>query len=164
MTDRTPTTALDAAWEALHVDLTNAWQNEGPTYYENILARHRPLIETEARAEARAEALRDVREAVNAFGFALIESAVSGALYEYDVDREAARYVMDELRAALLRAALVAPETLGVERIAAFLHDEYGCRITCRGGRLADDRHPSHNEAYLDQAGRLRAALEEPTP
>ena len=43
--DRTPT-ALDAAWEALHVDLTNAWQNEGPTYYENILARHRPLIET----------------------------------------------------------------------------------------------------------------------
>ena len=56
MTDRTPTT-LDAAWEALHVDLTNAWQNEGPTYYENILARHRPLIETEARAERRAERL-----------------------------------------------------------------------------------------------------------
>ena len=50
MTDRTPTT-LDAAWEALHVDLTNAWQNEGPTYYENILARHRPRIEAEARAE-----------------------------------------------------------------------------------------------------------------
>ena len=52
---------------------------------------------------------------------------------------------------------------LDVERIAAFLHDEYGCRITCRGGRLADDRHPSHNEAYLAQAERLRAALEEPT-
>jgi hypothetical protein len=61
---RTPTT-LDAAWEALHVDLTNAWQNEGPTYYENILARHRPRIETEARAEvtddmtAAARALRE---------------------------------------------------------------------------------------------------------
>ena len=62
------------------------------------------------------------------------------------------------------RAPSAPPETLGVERIAAFLHDEYGCRITCRGGRLADDRHPSHNEAYLDQAERLRAALEEPTP
>ena len=46
-----------------------------------------------------------------------------------------------------------------VARVAAFLHDEYGCRITCRGGRLADDRHPSHNEAYRDQAERLVAAL-----
>ena len=61
------------------------------------------------------------------------------------------------------RASLTREPGLDVERIAAFLHDEYGCRITCRGGRLADDRHPSHNEAYLAQAERLRAALEEPT-
>jgi hypothetical protein len=58
-----------------------------------------------------------------------------------------------------------------IEALALKLHDTYGCRITCRGGRLADDRHPSHMEAYrvpatgilLDPAIReaLTAALEE---
>lgn len=48
---------------------------------------------------------------------------------------------------------------LDIDRVAAFLHDEYGCRMSCRGGRLADDRHPSHSEAYRDQAERLVAAL-----
>ena len=43
----------------------------------------------------------------------------------------------------------------GAAALAALLHDTYGCRITCRGGRLADDRHPSHTEAYLDTAERL---------
>mgnify|MGYP001188945780 CR=1 FL=1 len=64
MTDlvaRTPTT-LDAAWEALREDLDR--RGDGLAY--PTLAEHRPTIE----AEARAEALRDVREAVNAFGFA----------------------------------------------------------------------------------------------
>lgn len=35
-----------------------------------------------------------------------------------------------------------------IEALAIKLHDTYGCRITCRGGRLANDRHPSHMEAY----------------
>jgi hypothetical protein len=44
--------------------------------------------------------------------------------------------------------------------LAAALHDMLGCRITCRGGRLANDRHASHSEAYLDSAERLLAALD----
>ena len=36
--------------------------------------------------------------------------------------------------------------------LAAILHGIYGCRITCRGGRLADDGDPAHAEAYLDTA------------
>jgi hypothetical protein len=60
--------------------------------------------------------------------------------------------------AAIRAGVTVAPQSLDVERVAAFLHDQYGCRVTCRGGRLADDRHPSHNEAYRDQAERLVAA------
>lgn len=73
------------------------------------------------------------------------------------------------LRGLAYRGVRVAPshpspgESAGfdaeVERVAALLHDEYGCRITCRGGRLADDRHPSHNEAYRDQAERLVAVI-----
>jgi len=67
---------------------------------------------------------------------------------------------LPNLDAVISLAQPAAPaEGLDVERIAAFLHDEYGCRITCRGGRLADDRHPSHNEAYRGQAECLRAAL-----
>ena len=59
MTDRTPTTALDVAWEALWLALGN--EDAGPA---GIIARHRPLIEAavwdlaeEACAEARAEGL-----------------------------------------------------------------------------------------------------------
>jgi hypothetical protein len=48
----------------------------------------------------------------------------------------------------------------GHRALAAILHDTYGCRVTCRGGRLADDRHPSHTEAYLDTAARILAALD----
>jgi len=43
--------------------------------------------------------------------------------------------------------------------LATVLHDIYGCRVTCRGGRLADDRHPSHTEAYLDTADRVIASV-----
>ena len=48
----------------------------------------------------------------------------------------------------------------GALTLASILHDTYGCRITCRGGRLADDRHPSHAEAYLDTATRVLASLD----
>lgn len=48
----------------------------------------------------------------------------------------------------------------GASALASILHDTYGCRITCRGGRLADDRHPSHAEAYLDTATRVLASLD----
>jgi len=43
----------------------------------------------------------------------------------------------------------------GAAALASILHDTYGCRITCRGGRLANDRHPSHAEAYLDTAAAI---------
>jgi hypothetical protein len=48
----------------------------------------------------------------------------------------------------------------GAAALASILHDIYGCRITCRGGRLADDRHPSHAEAYLDTARAILDALD----
>ena len=48
----------------------------------------------------------------------------------------------------------------GAAALASILHDIYGCRITCRGGRLADDRHPSHAEAYLDTARAVLDALD----
>jgi len=48
----------------------------------------------------------------------------------------------------------------GALSLASILHDTYGCRITCRGGRLADDRHPSHAEAYLDTAAAVLASLD----
>ena len=38
------------------------------------------------------------------------------------------------------------------DALALKLHDTYGCRYTCRGGRLAEDRHPSHMEAYRKPA------------
>ena len=44
--------------------------------------------------------------------------------------------------------------------LANVLHDMYGCRVTCRGGRLADDRHPSHTEAYLYTAERVLAGID----
>ena len=47
----------------------------------------------------------------------------------------------------------------GALALASILHDTYGCRITCRGGRLANDRHPSHAEAYLDTASAVLASL-----
>lgn len=40
------------------------------------------------------------------------------------------------------------------------LHRQFGCRITCRGGRLADDGHPSHGEAWSDTAAAIIAALD----
>jgi hypothetical protein len=64
------------------------------------------------RHQARKAALADARAAIEAqarteaLDVALIEGAVSTALYEYRVPAEAARHVMDELRAAI-RAAKV---------------------------------------------------------
>jgi len=48
----------------------------------------------------------------------------------------------------------------GALALASILHDTYGCRITCRSGRLANDRHPSHAEAYLDTATAVLASLD----
>jgi hypothetical protein len=43
--------------------------------------------------------------------------------------------------------------------LAEQLHKQFGCSITCRGGRLANDGHPSHAEAWSDTADAILAAL-----
>jgi hypothetical protein len=46
-----------------------------------------------------------------------------------------------------------------VAALAEKLHDMLGCRVSCRGGRLANDKHPSHVEAYIPEAKRLLDSL-----
>ena len=87
------------------------------TYVERLVAETRASLLAELRAQAygspRAVPLAIIERILSAedgtarddyrppLDVAFIESVVSGALYEYDVDRKAARYVMDELRAIL---------------------------------------------------------------
>jgi len=129
---RTPTT-LDAAWEALEIDLDDDHR------VMSVIARHRPLIEAEARASL------DVLNARIAWEDVLdgLEVALSYPA-EMEVNRERWRAARINLLAAL-----------------AALEEPTPCRcVTWNGVRQPTFDCPVHSYD-IEYAG--RAALEEPT-